>query len=68
MYVPPGRLSTECPPPLNARIGTEPLGVLADVIGDLEFILPGIAVPPDDVVVSGVLRVPGDVDSDVARR
>jgi hypothetical protein len=37
---------------------------LADVVGDLEFILPGIVVPPDDVVLSGVLRVLGDVDQD----
>jgi hypothetical protein len=37
---------------------------LADVVGDLEFILPGIVVPPDDVLVSGVLRVLGDVDQD----
>lgn len=37
---------------------------LADVIGDLEFILPGIVVPPDDVLLSGVLRVLGDVDMD----
>jgi hypothetical protein len=37
---------------------------LADVFGDLEFILPGIVVPPDDVVLSGVVRVLGDVDMD----
>ena len=37
---------------------------LADVVGDLEFILPGIVVPPNDIVLSGVLRVLGDVDLD----
>ena len=37
---------------------------LADVVGDLEFILPGIVVPPEDVLVSGVLRVLGDIDQD----
>jgi hypothetical protein len=39
---------------------------LAEVVGDLEFILPGIVVPPDDVLVSGVFRVLGDLDSDGA--
>jgi hypothetical protein len=38
----------------------------AGVVGDLEFILPGIAVPPADILVSGVFRVLGDVDSDGA--
>ena len=37
---------------------------LADVVGDLEFILPGIVVPPNDVDLSGVLRVLGDIDQD----
>ena len=37
---------------------------LADVEGDLEFILPGIVVPPDDIFVRGVLRILGDVDQD----
>ncbi len=38
---------------------------LADVIGDLEFILPdGIVIAPDDVTVSGVFRVLGDPDFD----
>jgi hypothetical protein len=37
---------------------------LAGVVGDLEFILPGIVVPPDDILVSGVFRVLGDLDSD----
>ena len=37
---------------------------LADVEGDLEFILPGIVVPHDDIFVRGVLRILGDVDQD----
>jgi len=37
---------------------------LADVVGDLEFILPGIVVPPNEIPVSGVLGVLGDVDLD----
>jgi len=37
---------------------------LADVVGDLEFILPDLVVPASDVAVSGTFRVLGDVDFD----
>lgn len=37
---------------------------LGEVVGDLEFILPDLVAPPGDVVVSGTIRVLGDIDLD----
>lgn len=43
---------------------TVPYAALADVIGDLEFNVPDLVVPEQDVVLSGFFRVLGDVDLD----
>lgn len=43
---------------------TLPYALLADVVGDLEFNVPDIVVPAQDVTLTGTLRVLGDTDSD----
>jgi hypothetical protein len=47
--------------PLSGSVDYASLG---DVVGDLELILPDIVVPPQTVMLSGTLRVLGDVDAD----
>lgn len=47
--------------PLAATI---PYAALVDVVGDLEFNVPDIVVPPQDVALAGTLRVLGDTNSD----
>jgi len=37
---------------------------ISEVAGDLEFLLPDLVVPPQPVILTGVLRVLGDVDMD----
>ena len=44
--------------------GTVDYGSTAEVIGDLELILPDIVVPAQAVSLSGTLRILGDVDMD----
>ena len=43
---------------------TVPYAALADVIGDLEFNVPDLVVPEQDVVLTGLFRVLGDTDLD----
>ncbi|MEE3326690.1 MAG: hypothetical protein VX252_05120, partial [Myxococcota bacterium] len=43
---------------------TVPYAALADVIGDLEFNVPDLVVPEQDVVLTGFLRVLGDTNLD----
>lgn len=52
-------------PPGSYAISTTMLwGGVADVIGDLSLLLPGIVVTPSPVSVTGTLEVLGDVDLD----
>jgi hypothetical protein len=41
-----------------------PYAALADVVGDLEFNVPDLIVPEQDVTLTGVFRVAGDTDLD----
>ena len=41
-----------------------PYAALADVVGDLEFNVPDLVVPEQDVTLTGVFRVAGDTDLD----
>ena len=43
---------------------TVPYAALADVIGDLEFNVPDLVIPEQDVVLTGFFRVLGDTDLD----
>ena len=43
---------------------TLPYASLVDVVGDLEFNVPDIVVPAQDVALTGTFRVLGDTDSD----
>jgi len=43
---------------------TVPYAALADVVGDLEFNVPDLVVPEQDVALTGVFRILGDTDLD----